>query len=208
MILRILIACEFSGVFREAFRELGHNAWSCDIDPAIPPSDYHFQCDVRDVLWYDWDLLIAHPPYTYLTNAANGWLVQDGVINPERYALMKKGAEFFNLFLRQYHIPHIAVENPVMSRKHTGIRAPDFTCQPWQFGDNYKKRTCWWTKNLPRLQPTSDLDGSTAEPKIHMMSPSETRAKDRSVSPPGMAKAAAEQWSNYIINYRKQTIGS
>lgn len=189
MRLRVLIACEFSGVFREAFRELGHNAWSCDIDPATPPSEYHYQCDVRDVLGYDWDLLIAHPPCTYLTNAANGWLVQE-------------------LLLRQYHIPHIAVKNPVMSRKHTGIRAPDFTCQPWQFGDNYKKRTCWWTKNLPPLQPTYDLDGSTAEPKIHMMSPSETRAKDRSVSPPGMAKAAAEQWSNYIINYRKQIIGS
>lgn len=143
MKLRVLIACEFSGVFREAFRELGHNAWSCDIDPATPPSKYHYQCDVRDVLGYDWDLLIAHP----------------------------QGTEFFNLFLHQYHIPHIAVENPVMSRKHTGIRKPDF---------NYKNRTCWWTKNLPRLQPTSE----------------------------GMAKAAAEQWSDYIINYRKQIIGS
>lgn len=113
---------------------------------------------------------------------------------------MKEATEFFNLFLNLDHVPQVAIENPVMARKHTGIRKPDFTCQPWQFGDNFKKRTCFWTKNLPKLKPTSNLDGSTAVEAVWLMGPSETRGLDRSKTYPGLAKAMAKQWGSYESN--------
>jgi hypothetical protein len=188
--MRVLVACEFSGTVRRAFRERGHDAWSCDLLPADDDSPHHVQGDARALLSDGWDLLIAHPPCTRLCNSGVRWLAERDL-----WAEMREGADLFLTFLNA-PVRCVAVENPVMHRYAREIigRGPCFTVQPWQFGDNAKKRTCFWTRGLLPLRPTSDLDGSTAAAEVHTASPGPDRWKLRSVTYPGIAAAMAHQW--------------
>lgn len=183
--MKVLVACEFSGVVREAFRNKGHEAYSCDLEP---PEDgkweYHFQEDVLNYLEYPWDLLIAHPPCTYTCVSGNGTYAG----TKER----EKGVEFFRLFL-EAPAKHICVEHPV-SVISTRIRPPDQYIQPWMFGHGETKKTGLWLKNLPKLVPTNVVDGR--EPRVHRESPGPDRWKERSRTYKGIADAMAEQWSD------------
>jgi hypothetical protein len=195
--LRVLVACEYSGRVREAFRNLGHDAWSCDLLPADDRSPYHFQVDVTPCLKTGrWDLIIAHPPCTRLCNSGVRWLAERDL-----WGDMREGAAFFLACLNA-DAPFVAVENPVMHRYAREIigRGPDFTVQPWQFGNNVKKRTCFWTRNLPPLVPSSTLDGSTATADCHLASPGKDRWKARSLTYQGIANAMALQWSTHILS--------
>ena len=190
MRLRVLIACEYSGRVRDAFIALGHNAVSCDLLPTEVPGP-HMQGDVRPLLRQPWDLVIAHPPCTYLCNSGVRWIHTD----PTRMQKVGEGAAFF-LECLNANAARVAVENPVMhkyAREMIG-RGPDFTVQPYQFGDDEKKRTCFWTRGLPPLVPTSDLDGSTAAQSVHKAPPGPDRWKERSRTFPGLARALASQW--------------
>jgi len=188
--MKILVACEYSGRVREAFRAKGHDAWSCDLLESEDNSPYHIQGDVIPLLNEKWDMIIAHPPCTYLCNSGVRWLHE----REGRWELMREGAEFFKMFMDA--APKVAIENPVMHRYALEIvgRKPDFTVQPWQFGDNFKKRTCFWTKGLAPLKPTSDLDGSAAIAEVHLCPPGIDRWKIRSRTYQGIADAIAEQW--------------
>jgi len=191
--LRVLVACEYSGRVRDAFRALGHEAISCDLLPTEATGP-HMQVDALTVLHWDaWDLVIAHPPCTYLCNSGVRWLSTD----PARWAKMRDAAVFFMQCLSMPKCP-VAVENPVM-HGHANIRKPDFTVQPWQFGDPAKKRTCFWTRGLPPLRPTSDMTAADAKPDCHHASPGPDRWKERSRTYHGMAAAIARQWSAHIL---------
>lgn len=197
----ILVGCEFSGVVRDAFTEMGHNAFSCDVLPS-EASGQHIQEDLISVLKRTqgyWSLAVFHPPCTYLCNSGVRWLK----CNPERRAKLKESIQFWkSIEFYSKEIPHTAIENPVMHCYGTQeLGKPSFTCQPWMFGDNFKKRTCFWLKELPELEATSSLDGSTASAEVHNMGPSKDRGKKRSIFYKGMARAMAEQWSNYLENY-------
>jgi hypothetical protein len=187
--MRVLVACEFSGRVRDAFRARGHDAVSCDLLETEAPGP-HVVGDARELLTDGWDLLIAHPPCTRLCNSGVRWLHERDLWDE-----MREACEFFMAFLNA-PIPRIAVENPVMHGHARSIigEGPAFTVQPWQFGDNEKKRTGFWTRNLPPLRPTSDLDGSTAGASVHRASPGKNRWKARSLTFPGLAQAMADQW--------------
>jgi hypothetical protein len=185
--MRILIACEFSGIVRDAFIAKGHDAWSCDLLPSERPGN-HIQDDVLKYIYdYLWDALIAFPPCPYLTVSAN----KHYKINPERYWLRLKAAEFF-LKLALAPILKIAIENPigVMSGFY---RKPDQIIQPWMFGHGETKATCLWLKNLPELKPTNIVEGR--EGRVWKMTPSPERWKERSRTLSGIAEAMAEQWN-------------
>ena len=189
--MKVLVGCEISGIVRDAFKARGHDAWSCDIQPS--PSPFHIHGDVRDAIdMGGWDLGIFHPPCTRLCNSGVRWLHERG--------LWDEMVEAAQLFLDCLNAPiaRVAVENPVMHGHAIKIieRKADFTVQPWQFGDNFSKRTCFWTRGLPDLVPTSDLDGSTARHAVHRAPPSKNRAQIRSQTYPGMAAAMAEQWGS------------
>lgn len=189
--MRILIACEYSGRVRDAFLARGHDAISCDLLPTEVPGP-HIQGDVSAMLREPWDLVIAHPPCTYLANSGVRWLHTD----PSRWELMKQGAAFFLECLRA-NAPMVAVENPVMhkyAREAIGGLRPDFTVQPWQFGDPAKKRTCFWTRGLPPLTPTSEMTADDAVAECHLASPGPDRWKNRSRTYQGIANAMASQW--------------
>ena len=188
--MRVLIACEYSGVVREAFRRRGHDAWSCDLLPADDGSAFHIQGNALPQLCEDWDLLIAHPPCTRLCNSGVRWLAERNL-----WTEMRDAAELFTYFLHA-PIDRVAVENPVMHRYAREIigRGPDFTIQPWQFGHGEVKRTCFWTKNLPPLKPTKIVDGRT--PRVHYASPGKDRWKQRSTTLEGIAEAMADQWGS------------
>lgn len=191
--MNVLVACERSGKVREAFRKRGHNAYSCDIVPADDESPYHIQGDALAILDQGWDLIIAHPPCTYLCNSGVRWLEQGR--NAERMELMRQGAEFFAAFLRpSYDAPRVAVENPIMHRYAVEIigRRQDQVIQPWQFGHGETKATCLWIRNLPPLTPTDIVEGRTG--RIHRLPPSADRARLRSETYQGIADAMAEQW--------------
>lgn len=207
--MRVLVACEFSGAVRDAFIALGHDAMSCDLLPTEAPGP-HYQGDVRDVLGDGWDLMVAHPPCTHLTNSANGslWSTKpsrdDALKGPARWAAMIDGAVFFRELL-DAPIPRIAVENPVMvghAKKIVG-REQSQIIQPWMFGHPQKKATCLWLTGLPPLMPTDDVRGLMAgKPKsetdrVHYASPGPDRWKLRSLTYPGIARAMAEQWGSY-----------
>jgi hypothetical protein len=179
---KILIACEFSGIVREAFRLIGHTAVSSDILPSEIPGD-HYQGDVRDILNDGWDLMIAHPPCTHLCVSGARWFKNK--IEEQKEALV------FVQELMNAPIPKIAIENPV-SIISSRIRNPDQIIQPWQFGHGETKSTCLWLKNLPKLQPTNIVDGRVA--KVHRMPPGPERWKERSRTYPGIADAMAQQW--------------
>lgn len=180
--MRVLVACEFSGIVRDAFREVGHHAVSCDLLPSERPGP-HIQGDVLEVLEDGWDLMVAHPPCTYLAVSGARWFQS----RPEA----QQEALQFVASLMEAPIPHIAIENPV-SVISTRIRKPDQIVQPWMFGHGETKATCLWLKGLPKLQATEIVDGRQA--RVHHAPPGPDRWKERSRTLPGIAKAMAEQW--------------
>lgn len=198
--MRVLVACEFSGIVREAFLARGHDAWSCDLLPAEGQTNRHIVGDARDLLGDGWDLLmVAHPPCTRLCNSGVRWLSKapPGRTAEEMWADLDEGAALFSAFWNA-PIERIAVENPVM-HKHAkariaNYREPAQSIQPWQFGHGETKRTCLWLKGLPPLTPTDIVDGR--EPRVHHMSPGPDRWRERSRFFPGVAAAMADQWSD------------
>lgn len=181
--MKVLVACEFSGVVRDAFARLGHDAWSCDLFPTERPGN-HYQCDVRDVLGLGWDLMVAHPPCTHLAVSGARWFKDKAVEQAE-------AINFFMLLASEHHIPMTCIENPIciMSRLY---RKPDQIIQPWQFGHGEVKSTCLWLKGLPKLKPTNIVEGRTD--RVHMMAPGPNRWKERSRTMTGIAEAMASQW--------------
>lgn len=184
------MACEFSGVVREAFRKRGHDAWSCDLLPAEDGSDFHIRGDIFSVLenvikYEGFDMMIAHPPCTDLAVSGARWF-------PEKRAngSQQRSIDFF-MALTNTPIPRIAIENPIgiMSSVY---RKPDQIIQPWQFGHGETKATCLWLKKLPKLQPTNIVDGR--EGRIWKMPPGPDRWKERSRTFTGIADAMAAQW--------------
>jgi len=186
--MKVLIGCEESGVVREAFAKLGHDAWSCDILPSRQAGN-HTQADILSVLDKGWDLAIFHTPCTFLSNSGVRWLHE----RPERWELMEKDALLFKACM-DADIPKIANENPIMHKYAVEIigRRQDQVIQPWMFGHGETKATCLWLKNLPQLQPTNIVEGR--EQRVWKMPPSEHRQRDRSVTFQGIADAMAEQW--------------
>ena len=180
--MKVLVACEFSGIVRDAFAAKGHESWSCDLIPS-EITGKHLQCDVRKALVADWDLMIAHPPCTYLTSSGARWF-------KDRREQQDHALSFVR-FLMNSGIHRIALENPI-GVISTNIRKPDQIIQPWMFGHGETKATCLWLKNLPPLVPTNIVSGR--EHRIHKMSPGPTRSRERSRTYPGIASAMAEQW--------------
>jgi hypothetical protein len=185
---RVLIACEYSGTVRDAFLALGHEAMSCDLLPTETPGP-HYQGDVRDVLDYPWDLMIAHPPCTDLSVSGARHFAA------KRMDGRQQASASFFLRLSKADIPHIAIENPVCIMSSLW-RKPDQTIQPWQFGHGETKATCLWLKNLPPLKHTAVVDGR--EQRVHKLPPSPDRWKIRSKTYEGIARAIAEQWGAAI----------
>ncbi len=182
--MRVLVACEFSGIVREAFRKKGHDAWSCDLlDTEIPGN--HIKGDVLEQLDKGWDLMIAHPPCTHLAVSGARWF---------RDKMDEQGvALHFVMTLMNARIPRIVTENPI-GVISTKIRKPDQIIQPWMFGHGETKATCLWLKNLPLLKPTNIVDGRVA--RVHKEPPSPDRWKNRSRTYQGIADGMAEQWGN------------
>ncbi len=180
--MRVLVACEFSGIVRQAFEDHGHEAWSCDLLETEGNPAWHYQCDVRDVLDDGWDMLLAFPPCTYLCRSGAQWW-------PSRQAEQKEAIEFF-MMLVNHETPMIAVENPIglMSRLY---RKPDQIIHPWWFGEGVTKATCLWLKNLPALYPTNIIE----DPKPGVVNTGKAdRWKKRSRTYKGVAEAMASQW--------------
>ena len=186
MEMRVLVGCEFSGVVRQAFRDLGHDAWSCDLLPAEDGSPFHFQCDVRDVLADGWTLAIFHPPCTHLAVSGARWFTE----GRKPRSLQDDAAAFF-MALVNSDIPRIAVENPVCVMS-TRYRKPDQIIHPWQFGHGETKATCLWLKGLTKLVPTNVVAGR--EGRVWKEPPGPDRWKIRSKTYAGIAAAMAEQW--------------
>jgi len=185
--MKVLIACEFSGIVRDAFAARGHEAWSCDMLPTESPGN-HICGDVLEVLDDGWDLMIAHPPCTRLCNSGVRWLEERNLWDE-----MKKAAAFFCRFLNA-NIEKVAVENPRSHKyaiKEIGVKQNQ-VLQPWMFGHGETKATCLWLKNLPPLFSTNIVAGR--EQRVFREPPSKDRAKIRSVTYSGIAKAMAEQW--------------
>lgn len=180
--MRVLVACEYSGRVRDAFRALGHDAMSCDFLPT-EVEGLHHQGDVTELLHMGWDLMIAHPPCTHLAVSGSRWFKDK--VREQAEALI------FVQTLLDAPIPRVALENPI-SIISTRIRKPDQIIQPWQFGHGETKATCLWLKGLPKLVPTNVVDGR--EPKVHRMSPGPDRWKERSRTYQGIANAMAQQW--------------
>lgn len=186
--MKVLIACEYSGRVRDAFIAQGHQAVSCDLLPTDSPGP-HYQGDVFDIINDGWDLMIAHPPCTYLSNSGVSWLHK----RPERWEQMREGAEFFKALL-DADIPRIAIENPIMHKYAVEIigKRQDQVIQPWQFGHGESKATCLWLKGLQELEPTQIVEGR--EQRMHLLPPSKDRWKIRSTTYQGIANAMSEQW--------------
>lgn len=199
--MNVVIACEFSGIVRDAFTVRGHNAISVDLLPTERPGA-HLKEDVFDALLYlrGWepDLLIAHPPCTYLANSGVRWLYKDGAPDEDRWMRMADSAAFFGALLLA-DVPRIAVENPIMHRYGKDIigRGQDQIIQPWMFGHGETKATGLWLKNLPNLKPTDIVDGR--KPRVHHASPGPDRWKERSRTLPGIADAMADQWGSLAV---------
>ena len=197
--MKILIACEFSGVVREAFRKKGHDAWSCDLLPSEDNSEFHIQGDVRDLKLSDYDLVGSHIPCTYMCNSGVSWLHKD----ESRWDELQKSNEFFHFFW-QSNVKYLYIENPI---PHKYALLPPYTqkIQPYDFGHGESKATCLWLKGLPKLEKTSNIyDWDKLEHKIesgrnqrlHLLPPSETRWMERSRTYPGIAEAMADQWGS------------
>lgn len=204
--LRVLVACEYSGTVRDAFAARGHDAMSCDMLPTDKPGK-HYQGDVRDVLDDGWDLMIAHPPCTYMTNSGVTWLHRD----PTRWAKLDDAAAFFRLLLNA-PIPRIAIENPIMhkyAKERIGGVKQSQVIQPWMFGHMEQKATCLWLKNLPLLQPTNNVRAemmnlpNNERQRLHYLPPSKDRWKLRSTTYQGIADAMAISWENADVDARR-----
>ena len=218
MMAKVLIGCETSGIVREAFLTLGHDAWSCDLLPADTPTNRHIQDDVRNVMDWGWDLMaVMHPPCTRLCNSGVRWLKEapKGRSLEEMWQELDEGTALFSACWNAHHIPCRAIENPVM-HKHAKERIENYqqpaqSVQPWQFAtkpegpDNERKRTCFWLHNLPKLKPTGTLDGSCSRDSVHKATPGPDRWKIRSKFFPGMAAAMAQQWGDWAeqVNMRR-----
>ena len=183
--MKVLIACEYSGVVRDSFIRKGHNAVSCDLLESDSDFGPHYQGDVMDIINDGWDLMIAHPPCTHLAVSGARHFAAKIADGRQQAAL-----EFVKTLL-EAPIEKIALENPV-SVISTKIRKPDQIIQPWQFGHGETKATCLWLKNLDKLEPTDVVEGR--EPRVHMMPPSKDRWKLRSTTYQGIADAMADQW--------------
>ncbi len=181
--MRVLVACEFSGIVRDAFLAAGHDAVSVDLLPTEAPGP-HLQVDVRDVLGDGWDLMVAFPPCTYLAVSGARWWA--GRQREQREALA------FVETLMAAPIQRWAIENPV-GRISSAIRRPDQIVQPWQFGHGETKATCLWLNGLPRLRPTRVVPGRVG--RVHWTPERRSRWRDRSRTLPGLALALAEQWA-------------
>lgn len=201
--MRVLVACEFSGVVRQAFRDAGHRAWSCDILPCEDGSSYHFQCDVRKKLNDGWDLMIAHPPCTYLAAMSIWWNAK----RPERWPLTYAARDFVDE-LWSSPIEYIALENPI-GWLNRNWQKPSQIIHPWQFGHEASKPTCLWLRGLKNLTATKlvakgefyvKANGSRMAKWSHKMSGTrkEERSKIASRTFPGIAQAMAQQWGNAV----------
>ncbi len=196
--MHILIACEYSGTVRDAFIRAGHDAMSCDLLPTDVPGP-HYQGDVFDIINNGWDMMIAHPPCTYLSVSGMHWTAR-GLRDPQ----LTEDALDFVTRLMAASIPRIAIENPI-SVISSRIRKPDQIINPWQFGHDASKRTCLWLKNLPLLTPTAIVEPRIVNGKKrwanqtdsgqNRLPPSDDRWKIRSETYTGIAQAMAEQWN-------------
>jgi hypothetical protein len=196
--MKVLVACEYSGTVRDAFRARGHDAMSCDLLPTDAPGP-HYQGDVRDILSFGWDLMIAHPPCTYLCSSGLHWNKRV----PGRAQMTEDALDFVRLLL-DAPISRIALENPI-GCIGTRIRKADQTIQPWQFGHDASKATCLWLKNLPPLTPTAVVEPRIANGKKrwanqtdsgqNRLPPSDDRWKIRSETYAGIAAAMVDQWA-------------
>lgn len=199
--MKILVACEFSGVVRDAFIERGHDAMSCDLLPTESPGP-HYEGDVRDVLGGGWDLMVAHPPCTYLSSSGMHWTRRG--LRPQ--SLTDEAIDFVKTLMNA-PVKHMALENPV-GVISTLVRRPDQIVQPWMFGHDASKATCLWLRNLPPLKPTELVSPRIVNGKKrwanqtdsgqNRLSPSDDRWKKRSATYPLLAKAMADQWSIYL----------
>lgn len=182
--MRILIACEFSGTVRDAFKERGHDAWSCDLLPTDRPGN-HIHGDVREVLTEEWDMIIAHPPCTHLAVSGSRWFKDKREDGSQQAAI-----DFFLLFAK-HPCKKKVIENPICIMSSV-YRKPDQIIQPWMFGHGETKATCLWLYGVPKLTPTDVVEGREA--RIHKLPPTPDRWKKRSVTYSGIAKAMAQQW--------------
>lgn len=180
--MRVLIACEYSGTVRDAFKKAGHDAWSCDLLPTEVPGK-HYEGDVFDIIGDGWDLMIAHPPCTHLAVSGARWF-------NEKSEQQEDALEFVRCLMLA-DVPRIAIENPI-SIISSRIKKPDQIIQPWMFGHGETKATCLWLKNLPPLRPTNIVEGR--EQRIWLMPPGPDRWKERSRTFKGIAEAMAHQW--------------
>jgi hypothetical protein len=209
--MRVLVACEFSGVVRREFAHRGHDAWSCDLLPAEDGSNKHIVGDVRDILDDGWDMLmVAHPPCTRLCNSGVRWLTAPppGKTKDQMWDDLREGADLFSTLLNN-RIPRKCIENPVMHKHAKALirNYREFTqsVQPWMFGHGEAKRTCFWLEELPPLEPQFETweqyraaralpPEAKPEPRVHHATPGPDRWKIRSRFFPGIAAAMAEQW--------------
>lgn len=180
--MKVLVACEFSGIVRDAFIAKGHDAVSCDLLPTERPGP-HFIGDVRYIMNTGYDLMIAHPPCTHLAVSGARWFKDKKIAQELALGFVQD--------LMSAKMQYICIENPV-SIISTKIRKPDQIIQPWQFGHGETKATCLWLKNLPKLKPTNIVDGR--EHRVHKMAPGPNRARDRARTYQGIAEAMADQW--------------
>lgn len=184
--MRVLVACEFSGIVRDAFTLLGHDAWSCDLLSSETEGN-HLQCDVREILRDNWDLMIAHPPCTHLAVSGARWF-------KDKIELQEEALNFVKM-LAKAPIARICIENPI-SIISSRLGKPTQIIHPWQFGHGETKATCLWLKALPNLIPTNVVEGRDS--RIHRMSPGPNRWKNRSRTYTGIAYAMAVQWGGKL----------
>lgn len=204
--MKVLIACEYSGIVREAFRKKGHDAWSCDLLPTEIPGN-HFEGDIIPFLYTEhWDLIIAHPPCTYMANSGVRWLWdKDGRRDLSRWGKLTDAMEFFKAF--RFEAEKVAIENPIPHKyarygfssyptwpNAKGIGSYTQIVQPYQFGHTTSKATCLWLYGLPKLEPTKIISKEERTFEIHKMAPGPDRQKNRSRTFQGIADAMANQW--------------
>ena len=188
--MRVLVACEYSGRVRDAFRKHGHDAWSCDLLECEADPQWHYQCPVEELLHDGWDLMVAHPPCTHLAVSGSRHFPRKIADGSQAAAL-----DFVRL-LMDAPIKRWAIENPV-SVISSAIRKPDQIIQPWEYGHGEVKATCLWLKNRPKLKPTNCVEGR--DERVHLMPPGPNRWKGRSRTFEGVAAAMGEQWGNRVL---------
>lgn len=202
--MKVLVACECSGRVREAFKANGHYALSCDLKPTEIPGN-HYQGDIKDVLYDDWDMIIAHPPCDYLTNSGVRWLIKGDLEKMrQRWVDLTYARKFFYLFVDHPFCKKIVIENPI-PHKYAKLPKYDQIIQPWQFGHQEMKSTCLWLKGVPKLRPTNIVGPPPKDKKeryrwqkVWSASPGPERKANRSRTYTGIAEAMGNQWSNIV----------